>query len=104
MNKIIVIIILILCSLNIYSKVDNDTIICIKIKKEKLQEVKQILKTNNITIIKQLDPLKFQIREKKKKKWITEFKVSIGMGATYGLIYQTFDVGPSINLGYEFTF
>lgn len=113
-KRIIFVIIFFIFSLNIYSindYISNDTTICIVINKDDINKIKNELKDYNIIYIdnKHIQTLQFvsvdnDLKSKNNKNYLKEFKISIGIGGTYGILNKKFDFGPSINIGYEFTF
>lgn len=120
MKKIFIILLTILFPLICYSMENTynegeEELITIIIKKKDLEKVKSItnvcrvfsdnkddvIESNNHYINPNINVFR---DEKDKKKWLAELKISVGIGATYGLINNEFDVGPTISVGYEFTF
>lgn len=89
---------------------DKEELITIVIKKDDLSKVEKIVKVYDT--IPHIPTNKFQSKpqvtlfadEKAEREWIKELKISIGMGATYGIINNSIDVGPTLSVGYEFTF
>lgn len=118
MKKIFIILLLTLFPLISYSMENGNNdgkeeLITIVIKKKDLEKVKTITdvcrvfnNNTDVTLMEDKHNTTTNVfsDEKNKKKWLAELKVSVGIGGTYGLINNEFDVGPTISVGYEFTF
>ena len=85
------------------SNADDETVL-IEVKKS---DIRLISDSVDIIRIIDNDSLEYNINHIKKdidRSWLKEFKINIGFGASYGIINKEFDIGPSINIGWEFTF